>query len=531
MVQYATSLPHYLTTTPMRLSRAEFLTLASATAGGLCLSGCTQVTRHLSSPELPERIGEAEAGPGDPARRVLNRLAHGPRPGDLERVRKLGVERYIDEQLHPDRIEEPWAAWMRLLPMDTLDMDAADAEDWETANYPEVGKGQSAVELQQACLLRAVYSARQLQEVMVEFWTDHFNVSQLKAECSWLKTVDDRLIRRHALGRFRDLLAASAHSPAMMFYLDNDKNRKRDPKTGSGANENYARELLELHTLGVDGGYTLKDIQEVARCFSGWSYKKGYERWPALGNENHDFVFHQDQHDDGPKRVLGHLIPARQGIRDGEEVLDIVATHPSTARFIARKLCRRFVADRGPETLIERLAGVFSKTGGNIREVLAVLFRSEEFLHGSEPKLKRPFDYTVSALRAVNADTTGAGVLPYLERMGQLPYKWTMPDGYPDRVDAWTPSLLARWNFALDLVRGRIPDTSVDTVALRRATGRKEPLDIVRSISRSILGEALPESQLQGLARLEEDAGRRSEGEAAQQVLALLLSTPQFQWR
>ncbi len=504
----------------MRLNRSEFLTLTAGTAGALALSGCTEITRRASAPGLPERLGEAEAAEHSHEWRLLNRMSFGPRPGDLERVREMGADAYIEEQLAPERIEESRAAWMRLLPLDTLEMDAADAQDWEMANYPEVGKGQAAVELQQACVLRSVYSTRQLQEVMVEFWTDHFNVSQLKAECSWLKTVDDRLLRKHALGKFRDLVNASAHSPAMLFYLDNDKNEKRDPKTGSGANENYARELLELHTLGVDGDYSLKDIQEVARCFTGWTYKKGFTFWPG------DFVFDAKKHDDGPKRVLGVPIPPGQGVKDGEQVIDIVCEHPSTARFVARKLCRRFVADQAPEALVARLAGVFTKTDGDIRQVLSVLFRSEEFRHAGNRKLKRPFDFAVSALRGVNADTTGAGVLPYLERMGQLPYKWTMPDGYPERVDAWTPSLLSRWNFALDLVTDKIPGTRVNAPALAKATGEKEPLEVYRALSRSLLGQALPPDRLRSLVDLSQKGGRE-----VRQCLALLLATPAFQWR
>jgi uncharacterized protein (DUF1800 family) len=512
----------------MKLSRAQFLSAAGATVGGLALSGCTEITRRVSRTPLPEQIGTVDVEASDPAWRALNRMAYGPRPGDVERVRRIGVDAYVEEQLAPEHIEEPWAAWMRLMPLDTLDLDAADAEDFETANYPEVGKGQSAVELQQACLLRSVYSARQLEQVMVEFWSDHFNITQLKGECSWLKTVDDRIIRKHSLGKFRDLVSASAHSPAMLFYLDNDKNQKRDPHTGSGANENYARELLELHTLGVRGGYSLKDIQEVARCFSGWKYKKGLQAWPG------DFAFDVDHHDDGPKRVLGVPIPPRSGadgVKDGEQVIDIVCRHPSTARFVARKLCRRFVADRGPEPLVERLAATFQKTDGDIKQVLSTLFHSDEFRHGPTPKFKRPFDYTVSALRALNADTSGEGVLPYLEQMGQLPYKWTMPDGYPDRFEAWTPSMLARWNFAVDLVQGKIKGTHVQPGALAEAMKTKEPADQCRALSRLVLGKALPAAQLQRMAALVGDRTPQALEVAASQWAALLLAAPQFQWR
>jgi uncharacterized protein (DUF1800 family) len=527
------------------LTRNQFLKGAAAVVGGAGLTGCGEVVRRVSAVGLPERIGQEAAAGDDPAWRLLNRAAFGPRPGDLERVRSITPDGWIEEQLAPERINEPWAAWMRLLPMDTLDADAEWAEEMETAVFPEVGKGQTAIELQTACLLRAVYSARQLQEVMVDFWTDHFNVSQLKAECSWLKTVDDRLIRQHALGRFEDLVKASARSPAMLFYLDNDKNKKRDPETGSGSNENYARELLELHTLGVDGGYTLKDIQEVARCFTGWTYRKGFVF------DKGAFVFNAQDHDTGPKEVLGHLIAGSEpdepgnpalrsaqrglrkvlgqeagGLKDGERVIQICCAHPSTARFIARKLCRRFVADRGPDSLIATLAQTYTRTGGDIKQMLSVLLHSEEFRHSPARKFKRPFDFTVSALRATNADTTGGGVLPYLERMGQLPYKWTMPDGYPDRVEAWTPSLLARWNFAVDLAANQVPGTSVNPGALLRATRTADAAGQCAALARVILGAEPPRPALEKLAAL---PGRREE--TARQWMALLLSSPQFQWR
>lgn len=508
----------------MKLTRGQFVGLATATVGGLGLSGCGEAIRHLSAPELPENLGATDIAASDPVWRVLNRAAFGPRPGDVERVRQMGVNAYIEEQLAPERIEESRAGWMRLLPLDTLEMDAGSAEDYETAVFPEVGKGDAALDLQKACVLRAVYSSRQLQEVMVEFWTDHFNISQLKAECSWLKTVDDRLIRKHALGNFRDLVSASAHSPAMLFYLDNEKNQKKDEKSGSGPNENYARELLELHTLGIHGGYTLKDIQEVARCFSGWAYAKNRTLQPG------EFQFQKEHHDDGVKHVLGRMIPGGQGKRDGEQVLDIVCGHPSTARFIARKLCRRFIADKGPEPLVRKLADTFLKSGGNIRQVLSVLLHSEEFLHGSGRKFKRPFDFTVSALRALNADTDATGVLPHLERMGQLPFKWAMPDGYPDRFEAWTPSLLARWNFAVDLVENRIKGTTVEANALAKATERTDTVGICAALSRLALGTALPVKQLDTLAALANGAAYPGEG-AIRQWLALFVSTPQFQWR
>jgi len=506
----------------MKLTRAQFIGASAAAFGGISLSGCTQAIQQFAVPEVPKRLDAADADPA--VWRVLNRAAYGPRLGDVERVSKMGVDAYIEEQLAPEKIQESPASWLSVGSLDTLDMDAADAMDWETASYPEVGKGPAAVELQQACVLRAVYSIRQLEQVMVDFWTDHFNISQLKAECSWLKTMDDRLIRKHALGKFRDLVAASAHSAAMLFYLDNDKNRKQD--AGSGPNENYARELLELHTLGVNGGYSLQDIQEVARCFTGWSYN-AYNKW-----QPGTFVFHASHHDDGPKRVLGHALPAGQGVRDGERVIDLVCRHPSTARFIARKLCRRFVADRPPHKLVARVAEVFQRTDGDIRQVLSTLLHSPEFQQGTEPKVKRPFDFAVSSLRMLNATTTGHGVLPYLEKMGQLPYKWAMPDGYPDRVDPWASGLLLRWDFALDLVRGKVDGTSVPLQSVAEATGETEPQALVRSLSRILHGQPLPEAPLKAIA-----ARAASKGDGPlpdpilQGVTALLLAAPQFQWR
>jgi len=510
-----------------KLTRGRFLGAAAAAVGGLSLTGCNRAIQYASATALPAGLGASDIAASDPVWRVLNRAGYGPRPGDVERVREMGAKQYVEEQLAPQRIQETRAAWMRLLPMDTLDLDAADAADMETADYPEVGKGRAAIELQSACVLRAVYSARQLEQAMVEFWSDHFNITQLKGECSWLKTVDDRIIRKHALGKFKDLVSASAHSPAMLFYLDNDKNRKKDPASGGGANENYARELLELHTLGVNGGYTLKDIQEVARCFSGWNYKKGFSFWPG------DFEFQAGRHDEGAKSVLGVPIAARkgaEGVKDGEQVIEIVCRHDSTALFIARKLCRRFVADQAPEGLVKRLAEVFKKTDGDIKQVASELFTSDELLSGPTRKFKRPFDYTVSALRALNADTSGEGLLPYLERMGQLPFKWAMPDGYPERFDAWTPSILARWNFAVDLVEGKIGDTSVKAKQLAEATG-KSPDQQCRGLSRLVLGRALPDKQLQQMTQLAKADTRETSDVASRQWLALLLASPEFQWR
>lgn len=522
------------------LSRRQFAELLGGAVGAVSLSGCGALEEMLAPPNVSAQAPTTDLPEGNPVWRVLNRLAYGPRPGDVERVRSMGAEAYIEEQLAPELLAENPALEHRLEPLETLNFDPENAREAEREWVHDTGvsqvfckllqvplapiqveAGRTASELQQACLLRAAYSRRQLEQVMVEFWTDHFNIDQRKGDCLWLKTIDDRQLRTHALGKFRDLVSVSAHSPAMLFYLDNSQNERRNAVDGAAPNENYARELLELHTLGVHGGYTLEDIQEVARCLTGWGLKSGREF--GLG----EFTFRADVHDDGSKTVLGHLLPPGQGQADGEQVIDLVCRHPATATFIARKLCRRFVADAGPPALVDRLAKVFLDTDGDIRKILSTLFHSREFLHGDGRKLKRPFDFTVSALRILNAETDGRGLLPYLEGMGQMPFRWPLPDGFPDHADAWLHTLKARWSLAADLLLGRIPGTSVDLQSLGELDPEL-PVEICRTLSRLVLGRSLAEPQLRSLALLSQG---RELSQAAPLWLALCLSAPQFQWR
>jgi uncharacterized protein (DUF1800 family) len=496
------------------VTRRECLKGGVLAAGALAASGCAGVLEEALQPETPEGwlagANRAEARVERVALRTLNRAAFGPRPGDLARVREMGLDGWVEEQLAPEKIEESRAVGWRLWRLDTLQVDT---------NFRfEIPKEQVQAELQQAAVVQAVYSRRQLQEVMVDFWTDHFNVSQLKGDSAFLKTTEDiEVIRRRALGKFRELLWASAKSPAMLYYLDNARNTK------DGGNENYARELMELHTLGVNGGYTQRDVQEVARCFTGWSmHEDGAWR-------SGEFVSRAEGHDDGERRVLGHEVPSGLGQRQGERVLEILAEHPATARFIARKLCRRFVADEGeaPEGLVDRLALTFRRTDGDMRQVLAALLRSDEFRYGSSRKLKRPFDYAISALRAVNADTDGRGVSEHLHRMGQAPYQWAMPNGYPDRLPEWLPSLLARWNFALALVSGEVEGTRVEMKGLVERAGAVTTRDQARALRIAILGQSGPQREVSHLERLVKRGGASGLAQGA----ALLLSSPTFQWR
>src|SRR5205809_2243726 len=282
-------------------------------------------------------------------------------------------------------------------------------------------------ELQRAALLRAIYSERQLYEVMVDFWENHFSIFANKDDDRYLLTSFDRdTIRPFALARFRDLLGASAHSPAMLYYLDNWRSSvprpypaKGDKPAGvdGGLNENYARELMELHTMGVDGGYTQQDVQEVARAFTGWSVEA-----PQRSGE---FTFRPRMHDDGQKVVLGHKVN-EGGMKDGEMVVDILAKHSSTARFISTKLVRRFVSDDPPQSLVNRVADVYKQTGGDVREMLRAIFISREFSSSQAigAKTKTPFEFAVSAIRLLNGATDGSGQLAQMiARMGQPLYQ------------------------------------------------------------------------------------------------------------
>jgi uncharacterized protein (DUF1800 family) len=447
------------------------------------------------------------AGPPDEAAivHVLNRVAFGPSPGDIQRVRTIGISRYIDEQLHPDRLSdagmEARLAGLRTLRMSSREIAQefeipqlkaqlakrqAGAKDGDQPEPPAPGQpGQQrranlvVIELSQQKLLRAAYSERQLQEVLVDFWFNHFNVDARKGADRFLLTEYERdVIRPHVLGSFRDLLGATAKSPAMLFYLDNwmsaDPNgphtdaragafrterRKNAPK---GLNENYGRELMELHTLGVDGGYTQKDVTEVARALTGWTIQT-----PRLGGS---FRFDPRLHDPGEKIVLGHVIRAGGGEDDGEQVLDILARHPSTARFISTALVRRFVSDTPPPALVDRAAARFRQTDGDLREVVRTIVTSPEFMSPESygAKTKTPLEFVVSSIRTTGAVMAGAqDALPLvreLRELGMPLYSCQPPTGYKDTADAWinTGALVGRMNFALDLAGGKYGSIAVE---------------------------------------------------------------------
>jgi uncharacterized protein (DUF1800 family) len=279
--------------------------------------------------------------------------------------------------------------------------------------------------------------------------------------------------------------------------------------------------LLELHTLGVDGGYTQKDVQELARCLAGWSIKTGFTTWPG------EAIFRPEWHDDQPKRVLGQQIVVGEQSHEADQIVDILCSHPSTAVNISRKLCRWFMGEAVSSTMVEQVAAVFTKTEGDLRKVVAAIVQSPDFATATGRKFKRPLDYTISSLRAVDAQTTGIGVLPYLEKMGQAPYGWPRPDGYPSEVDAWTTGLVHRWNFAIDLVQNQVAGTTVEPHRVIERTGQTDSCSISAALSRAFHGQALAGAHLDEVARATRGL---ADDESSACLLALLLSAPQFQW-
>lgn len=478
-------------------------------AGGV-LAAASAVGCSDAPPQLSALFGAGDGPFPPPAGRdvdvithVVGRLSFGVRPGDHARVRAFGrpteqaVEQHVREQLDPERIDDG-ATDARVARYAGLD-----ASPGELYEYREEVLLAS---LTSAALLRARYSERQLHAVMVDFWTDHFNIDSSKGDCRWLKAADDRdVIRRHALGSFPALVRASALSPAMLWYLDGRVNRYAAP--GDRPNENYARELLELHTLGVHGGYTQQDVMEVARALSGWAVRSRREVVFGLGKVE----FHPEWHDDGEKRILGRVIPAGLGPRDLDAVIDLVALHPATARHLATKWCRRFIADDPPLAAVNRVAATFTDSHGDIASSLHTLFATPEFVSTRRTKLKRPFHFVVSALRATGARTDGGPALhEMLRRMGHAPYQCPTPDGYVDEAPAWLGTLLWRWNFAAAFAGDRIAGTRLERDGLRVTLGGDDALRA------HLLGRAPTPAEREVLA-----------GSADE--LALLVASPAFQ--
>jgi uncharacterized protein (DUF1800 family) len=407
------------------------------------------------------------------AAHVLNRIAFGAAPGDLDRVAASGVRAYIDSQLAPETIAMPAALVARLAALDTPNRSAGKSlAEFEEARRNARDEGPEALaqrrarvarmarETAEARLLRAIESPRQLEEVMVDFWFNHFNVAAAKGDVQALVASYERdAIRPYVFGSFRQLLGATAKHPAMLYYLDNYLSSAALPARtrgrARGLNENYARELMELHTLGVDGGYTQRDVTELARMLTGWTYEQR-----ALIGQDQTFRFDAQRHDQGPKTWLGRAV-APAGQQEGEMALDVLAMHPATARHLSYKLAQYFVRDQPPPALVERLAASWQANGGDIRGVLRVLFASEEFMAADAvgAKFKTPYQYVVSAVRASGTAPAEIGpLLATLNQLGMPLYGCQTPDGYKNTEAAWMNphALTRRIVFATALGAGRL---------------------------------------------------------------------------
>jgi uncharacterized protein (DUF1800 family) len=495
------------------LTRRDFLRLAGLVSASAAVAACAPAYASLGGQAEPALAGP---WPQLDAKNfaVLSRLTYGPRVAERERAAAIGLAGWIEEQLAPETIDDGPAEWRRR-GFETLNMSAADLADRSSKLFGEFDRQSVPAELRQATLLRQVYSRRQLYEALVEFWTDHFNISVDKGDCYFLKTVDDReVVRPHAMGRFHDLLWSSAHSPAMLTYLDNQANNKHAP------NENYARELMELHSLGVHGGYSQRDVMELARAFTGWTVKQHFWRG--------QFTFDAAQHDTRAKNVLG-LSLQPDGQHEAERVLDLLASHPSTARFIANKLARRFLGDGAPAAIVEKARAAFVQSDGDIKAVLRpILF---DGLLGDTPqvapKFKRPVNFVVSTLRQLDAETnSGPALHEYLRHMGQTYYGWPTPDGYPDRDGPWTGNLLPRWQFALALLKDEVKGTP----APLPPAATDAPETVADELATLLLGQPMTAPGRDNLLANLRSAGATPEGMPAI-LTAGLLASPAFQWR
>ena len=552
---------------------------------GLGISG---VAGASPVPKMPWK--EAGWSERQAAAHLLDRLAYGARPGDVDRVVDMGLERWVAAQLGgelPDPLIDRLAAKTHSLDLSPREMvetypppgrlqrmaeragviESAEADDDEARQSRDQKRKmrqwaqeqgfrpmrEAMAELMGQKVYRAVYSSNQLHEVLTDFWFNHFNVSITDNQARlYVWPYERDAVRPFVTGSFRSMLEATAKHPAMLAYLDNAmsvapedtsttadavraERRSRRGRLGrgrsgpngerpgpkptrrgrsEGLNENYARELMELHTLGVDGGYDQRDVVEVARAFTGWTtYPPDRARRELEGRVREakraragfvfeeSFVFRADRHDAEAKTVLGHRLPAGRGVEDGLQVLDILASHPSTARHLARKFATRFVSDAPPEPLVERLATEFRRSSGDLRRLTVALVESPEFWsrEARTAKIKSPFEVAVSTVRILGAELEAAeGLVDWTRRMGQALYAYQAPTGYPDRAEAWvnTGSLLTRMNFGLQVASGQVPGVVVD---LAQLAGHREPASLDEALE-LYLPLLLPERDLEAAA-------------------------------
>jgi uncharacterized protein (DUF1800 family) len=490
--------------------------------------------------------------PRDSALHALSRLAYGPRPGEVERVAREGVMAWIDRQLTPDEIDTHALAHrerrFQILRYDRTELARMFVElrrERREQKRQQAGMQggepkarRLAGEFEQLAVVRAALSERQLYEVIVDFWTNHFNVFFAKGADRFLTpSFIEEAIRPHALGTFEELLIATAQSPAMLFYLDNWQSvspssppdplsamrrggtAKRKPK---GINENYARELLELHTLGVDGGYTQQDVIGVARILTGWSIGR-----PQQGA---DFEFHDWAHDKGEKQVLGVSFPAGHGMEEGIRLLKLLADRPATMHHVSRKLCQRFVNDDPPDGCVDDAVMAWERSGGDVREVLRAIFHGVDFwaAKNQRAKVKTPLEFVVSAVRAVGADPdTTPRLAQVVARLGQPLYLRVPPDGYPEKEEAWVNggALLNRMNAAVALAAGRLPGVTSAVDAIIPATADREQL--IATIDEKLLRGVMSDNTKAVIRRHMSDIGNPLAARAL--AIGLAIGGPEFQ--
>jgi len=434
---------------------------------------------------------------------VLNRLAYGPRPGDVAAVEKIGIKRYIDEQLHPERLALPADLQARLDGLNTYRLNVSqlygqygppsfppNSASTEEKNAARRRAGDEITpQSHLARLWLATESPRQLEEVMTEFWFNHFNIYEGKDWVRyWSADYEKNVIRPNALGNFRQLLGAVAHHPAMLYYLDNwlSSGVGTPGAKGryNGLNENYAREIMELHTLGVNGGYSQDDVIALARILSGWTIDI---RDIKQGSDSANFIFNPRRHDNGIKQFLGHSIAAG-GQQEGEQALDLLAQQPATAHFIATKLVEYFVADQADPALVNQLTQIFLTSHGDIKTVLRALFNSQQFWSRKnyQSQFKTPYQYVVSALRASATPVVNAKpVSGVLNQLGMPLYGWLTPEGYKFSQQAWLnpDALLRRINFVNSLSNGKSPIARAENTAPGTTVKPVDPLTLIDTLA------------------------------------------------
>lgn len=493
--------------TPVRAPAHPLRSRRAMLAAAAAMLGASGGRRAAAQP-----VGSsADIDPNAILLKLVGRISFGATQTELARAQQLGYWGYIEEQLALTEAEDDPALATRLGAYTTLTMTGEQL-------YALGNTTLQRTELVEAAVLRAVMSRRQLYERMVEFWTDHFSIDFNTDQSPYLKTLDDRLvIRQFALGTVPQLIFASAQSPSMLNYLDNDVN------TLTGPNENYGRELLELHTMGVNSGYTQADVQNVAKALTGWT------RWNSTATPSSvrgTFRYRDNQHDKTQKVVLGHVLAANRGIEDGLDVLNILAYEPRTAAFISGKLCRRFIGEACPQAHIDAVTATYLATGGDIKSMIRTML-NPRVLWDAPARYKRPFHLFASALRVLPATINSLSNLrTRLTGCGHAPFAWLTPDGYPDTFDYWGGLILPRWNYGATLVPGSASNILIDVAGF--FSGLTTAAQIADKIDQAMFcGAMLPADKaavLDYLGTGNPSNSRRNES------IGLAIGSPSFQW-